>query len=84
MGGVYRSILKPHYALSLDDETLSIINKPKHPPPQKKEGKTRNKMEGFRVWCLFLTRRANKMLLATKATAIYWPVAAQLNKKQKN
>jgi len=26
MGGVYRSIHKPQYALSLDDETLSIIN----------------------------------------------------------
>jgi hypothetical protein len=77
MGGVYRSILKPHYALSLDDETLPIINKPKH-PRQKKGRKTRNKIEGFRVWCFFLTRRANKILLATKATAVYWPLAARL------
>jgi hypothetical protein len=30
------------YCAALDDETLPIINKPKHP----KEGNTRNKMEG--------------------------------------
>jgi hypothetical protein len=42
MGGVYRSILKPHYALSLDDETLSIINKPKHPPKKRGQNKEQN------------------------------------------
>jgi hypothetical protein len=68
--------------LSLDDETLPIINKPKHLPLEGR--KTRNKMERIKVWCLFLTRRANKILLATKATAVYWPLAARLNKKQKN
>jgi hypothetical protein len=34
--------------LSLDDETMSIINKPKHSLPPKRR-KTRNKMKGFRV-----------------------------------
>jgi hypothetical protein len=68
--------------LSLDDETLPIINKPKHPLPPKVR-KTRNKMKRFRVWCLFLTRRADKILLATKATAVYWPLAALLNKEAK-
>jgi hypothetical protein len=63
--------------LFLDDETLLIINKPKHPLPPKGR-KTKNKMKGFRVWCLFLTRRANKVLLATKATVVYWPLAARL------
>jgi hypothetical protein len=33
--------------LSLDDETLPIIHKPKHPPPKKKGGE--NKLEGFGV-----------------------------------
>jgi len=52
--------------LSLYDKTLSIINKPKHPALPPKGRKPRNKMKGFRVWCLFFTKRANKILLATK------------------
>jgi len=57
--------------LSLDDKTLPIINKSKHPPSPPKGRKPRNKMKGFRVWCLFLTKRANKILLATKAIVVY-------------
>jgi hypothetical protein len=48
--------------------SLTHINKPKHPLPPKRE---ENKEQNERVWCLFLTRRANKILLATKAIVVY-------------